>query len=135
MRGNRVLRPVLYTFLLCVATPHVASAQTPGPATPPQSTQTEQTTTPPPTDSSANPNTSTPQDLFDPGEPDTVTLFPHSDKSRYWISGQANIILQWHGSFPAKYTGANSLRPEPENGTSKVYTLYLGYELTHTTEV
>ena len=39
------------------------------------------------------------------------------------------------GRFRAKYSGPNSLRPEPENGTSKVYTLYLGYELTPTTEV
>ena len=66
---------------------------------------------------------------------DPVTLFPHSDTTRYWVSGQANVILQWHPAFPAKYTGPNSLRPEPENGTSKVYTLYLGYELTLTTEV
>src|SRR5579864_4590738 len=31
--------------------------------------------------------------------PDPVTLFPHSATSRYWISGQANIILQWHPPF------------------------------------
>lgn len=66
---------------------------------------------------------------------DTLTLFPHSSTSRYWISGQANIILQWHPAFPAKYTGINSLQPRAENGTSKVYTLFLGYELTPTTEV
>lgn len=63
------------------------------------------------------------------------TLFPHSETGRYWISGQANIVLQWHGAFPAKYSGPNSLRPVGENATSKVYTLYLGYELTPTTEV
>ncbi|MGA7027524.1 MAG: carbohydrate porin [Candidatus Acidiferrales bacterium] len=70
-----------------------------------------------------------------PDDRDMVTLFPHSETSRYWISGQANVILQWHGSFPAAYTGKNSFKPVPENATSKVYTLYLGYELTHTTEV
>ena len=69
----------------------------------------------------------------DAGDP--VTMFPHSETSRYWISGQANIILQWHGSFPAKYSGPNSLHSFAENATSKVFTLYLGYELTHTTEV
>ncbi len=37
--------------------------------------------------------------------------------------------------FPAAYSGTNSFRPAAENATSKVYTLYLGYELTHTTEV
>lgn len=64
-----------------------------------------------------------------------LTLFPHSQTSRYWISGQANIILQWHGPFRAPYTGPNSLRPAAENATSRLYTLYLGYELTSTTEV
>lgn len=76
------------------------------------------------------PDTPTPQEPA----PDPLTLFPHSGTARYWISGQANIILQWHGSFPAKYSGANSLRSQPENATSKVYTLYLGYALTPTTE-
>ena len=66
---------------------------------------------------------------------DSLTLFPHSETSRYWISGQANIIFQWHPSFPAAYSGPNSLHSYGENATSKVYTLYLGYELTSTTEV
>jgi high affinity Mn2+ porin len=77
----------------------------------------------------------TPVATDEPDDSDIVTLFPHSETSRYWISGQANIILQWHGSFPAAYSGKNSFRPVPENATSKVYTLYLGYELTHSTEV
>ena len=68
-----------------------------------------------------------------PDEP--LTLFPHSETSRYWISGQANIIFQWHPSFPAVYSGTNSLRPESENATSRWFTLYLGYQLTPTTEV
>jgi high affinity Mn2+ porin len=76
-----------------------------------------------------------PSDTTEPDDSDMLTLFPHSETSRYWISGQANIILQWHGSFPAAYSGKNSFRPVPENATSKVYTLYLGYELTHSTEV
>ncbi|MGH9711971.1 MAG: carbohydrate porin [Candidatus Acidiferrales bacterium] len=66
---------------------------------------------------------------------DPLAVFPHSESSRYWISGQANIILQWHGSFPAKYSGPNSLHSQPENATSKVFTLFLGYELTHNFEV
>jgi high affinity Mn2+ porin len=66
---------------------------------------------------------------------DVLTLFPHSQTSRYWISGQANVILQWHDTFPAAYSGKNSFQPAAENATSKVYTLYLGYELTKTTEV
>ena len=82
------------------------------------------------------------QDSAAPPAPDApqpadshLTLFPHPDTSRYWISGQANIILQWHPAFPARYSGPNSLKPESENATSKVYTLYLGYKLTSTTEV
>src|ERR1700722_11247107 len=71
----------------------------------------------------------------EPESSDILTLFPHSDTSRYWISGQANIILQWHGAFPAKYSGPNSVRSAGENATSKVYTLFLGYEVTPTTEV
>ena len=64
-----------------------------------------------------------------------LTLFPHSESSRYWISGQANIILQWHPAFSAAYSGPNSLRSHAENATSQLYTLYLGYELRPTTEV
>src|SRR6202522_906400 len=66
---------------------------------------------------------------------DVLTLFPHSDTAPFWISGQANVIFQWHPSFPAKYSGPNSFHSEAENATSKVYKLYLGYELMHTTAV
>src|SRR5580700_4058276 len=66
----------------------------------------------------------TPVAATEPDDSDMVTVFPHSETSRYWISGQANIILQWHGSFPAAYSGKNSFRPVPENATSKVYTFY-----------
>jgi high affinity Mn2+ porin len=69
----------------------------------------------------------------DPADP--LTMFPHSDTSRYWISGQANVILQWHPTFPAKYTGPNSLTPWAQSATTHILTLYTGYELTHTTEV
>jgi len=65
---------------------------------------------------------------------DTLTLFPHSQTSRYWISGQANIVFQWHPRFPAKYTGPNSLTPWPQSATTHILTLYTGYELTPTTE-
>jgi len=133
---------ILCVLLLCVGAPRLACAQAP-PQGSPQGTQTEQTTEPAAPDSGANQTDAQAGAQSGDGAPPgsdssdagPVTLFPHSDTSRYWISGQANIILQWHGSFPAKYTGTNSLRPEAENGTSKVYTLYLGYELTSTTEV
>ena len=63
------------------------------------------------------------QDVFDdrPGRPaklpeaprpadETVpTMFPHSETSRYFIAGQANIIFQAHGPFHSPYEGPNSL--------------------------
>ena len=66
---------------------------------------------------------------------DTLTVSPHSETARYWISGQANIILQWNPMLPAKYSGTHSFGPRAQNATSRVYTLFLGYQLTHTTEV
>jgi high affinity Mn2+ porin len=69
----------------------------------------------------------------DPG--DILTVFPHSDTTLYLISGQANVILQWHPRFRAKYTGPNSLTPWPQSATTHILTLFTGYELTHSTEV
>jgi high affinity Mn2+ porin len=66
---------------------------------------------------------------------DTLTMFPHSLASRYWISGQANIVMQWHPAFPAKYTGPNSLTPWAQSATTHILTLYTGYQLSSTTEV
>ena len=64
-----------------------------------------------------------------------LTVFPHSQTARYWISGQDNIIFQYHPSFYAKYSGPNSLTSGPRNATSNVSTLFLGYQLRDTTEV
>jgi hypothetical protein len=64
-----------------------------------------------------------------------VTLFPHSDTTRWWISGQTNIIFQWHSTFPAAYSGTNSFGPKAQSATSKVFSLYTGFELAHNTEV
>jgi high affinity Mn2+ porin len=138
-------RPVCL-FVLLVAwfiAPRPANGQVspPGQTVPPQ--QTESSAPASPGSSAPNPasavavSAAAPDGAPDASAPndDVLTLFPHSNTSRYWISGQANIVLQWHGAFPAKYSGPNSLRPIAENATSKVYTLYLGYELTPTTEV
>jgi high affinity Mn2+ porin len=64
-----------------------------------------------------------------------VTLFPHSQTSPYWISGQDNIIFQWHPSFDAPYSGAHSFRSQAEHATSNVATIFLGYQLSRTTEI
>jgi high affinity Mn2+ porin len=62
-------------------------------------------------------------------QPAAPTMFPHSDGARYFIAGQANIILQAHGPFHSPYAGVNSLLGRGEYKTSLVGTLFLGYEL------
>jgi len=81
------------------------------------------------------PNQSAAPPTDDSSSSDVLTLFPHSETSRYWISGQANVVFQWHPTFPAKYSGPNSLTPEAQSATTHILTLYTGYELSHTTEV
>jgi len=83
------------------------------------------------------------QDLFDdrPGHPAKLpeaptpadesapTMFPHSETSRYYIAGQANIILQADGPFHSPYEGTNSFIARGEYKTSLIGTLFLGAEL------
>ncbi|MBI1747951.1 MAG: carbohydrate porin [Acidobacteria bacterium] len=61
-------------------------------------------------------------------------VFKHSLNRRWWISGQINIISQWHPHFRALYSGVNSLKPRRESATSSVLTLYTGLQLTKTLE-
>jgi len=55
--------------------------------------------------------------------------------SRFWISAQANFIRQQHSSFPAQYSGPNSFLPESEHATSRVETLYTGFQITNRLEI
>lgn len=48
---------------------------------------------------------------------------------RFWVSGQVNVISQWHPDFPAKYSGDNSFQSASERKTSRVETLYMGLQL------
>jgi hypothetical protein len=126
---------ILSVLFVCLAIPcgvAAQNAQPPDPSAPVVAATAHDTDTPAQQTSA---DTSPAPAGTEPDSDDVLTLFPHSETSRYWISGQANIILQWHGRFPAAYSGTNSFKTAPENTTSKVYTLYLGYELTHTTEV
>ena len=66
---------------------------------------------------------------------DSVTLLPHSDASRFWISGQFNSIFQTHPAFHAAYSGANSLQQRGEYKTSLLGTLYLGLQASKHTEL
>lgn len=83
-----------------------------------------------------------PQETTPSGEPaqppapdPELTMFPHSQTARWWISGQANVVLQGHPSFYAKYSGPDSLTAWAQSATTHVMTLYTGYQLTNTTEV
>jgi hypothetical protein len=80
----------------------------------------QDTSTPPPPDD----NSTTP-----------TTLFPHPDNTRWWISGQGNVVFQWHPTFPALYSGPNSLSAQAQSSTTHILTLYTGFQLTHTTEI
>ena len=51
-------------------------------------------------------------------------MLPQHEFRRFWISGQANIIEQWHGDFRALYSGPHSLQNTAEHGASRIFTLY-----------
>ncbi|HEX4036590.1 MAG TPA: carbohydrate porin [Acidobacteriaceae bacterium] len=57
-----------------------------------------------------------------------LTMFPHSQTARYWISGQANTIFQAKPGFHSPCQGPNSFDNAPEYKTSLVETLFLGYQ-------
>jgi high affinity Mn2+ porin len=63
------------------------------------------------------------------------TMFPHPAEGRYWVSGQMNFILQANAPFYAPYSGPQSLRPVLETTSSRVLTLYTGYQLSNSIEV
>jgi hypothetical protein len=60
------------------------------------------------------------------GQPETapvLSMAPHSEDARYWVSGQANSIFQMHGHFRSPYEGPNSLQDIFEYKASEVATL------------
>ena len=63
------------------------------------------------------------------------TMFPHPETDRWWISGQANFISQWHPAFHSPYQGPRSLPPQAQDATSRVLTLFTGARLTNTMEL
>ena len=54
---------------------------------------------------------------------------------RVWISAQANFIRQQNPDFPAKYSGPNSFLPGHDHATSRVETLYTGFQITPQLEI
>ena len=64
-----------------------------------------------------------------PSEDPPLTMFPHSEDSRFLITGQANIIFQAHAPFHSPYEGTNSFLGRGEYKTSLLGTLFLGAQL------
>jgi high affinity Mn2+ porin len=60
-----------------------------------------------------------------PAEAPSLTMFPHPEDARYWLSGQANIIFQGRLPFHSLYEGPNSFRNSAEYKTSMVGTAYM----------
>src|SRR5450631_3959080 len=64
------------------------------------------------------------------GDP-VLTMAPHPEDNRYWVSGQANIIFQGRLPFHSLYQGPNSFRNSAEYKTSMVGTLFTALRPTH----
>jgi hypothetical protein len=105
---------ILSALIVCLAAPRSAHSQDA------------------PQDPSPAQNTQAPEDAST-GE--TPTIFPHSESSRFWISGQANFISEWHPGFHSPYQGPNSLSPEAQDASSRVLTLLTGLEIGDSSEV
>ncbi len=76
----------------------------------------------------ATPRGSSPKAEEDP------TVFTHSDRLPYYISGQINFIFQAAPPFHALYSGPQSFKNTGEHALSRVATLFLGWQPTNTTE-
>ena len=68
-------------------------------------------------------------------DPDADTLVDHPADARWWLSGQANAILQAQPGFHDPYDGDNSLRSDKHVALSLVGTVYAGFEITPTTAI
>jgi high affinity Mn2+ porin len=75
------------------------------------------------------------EDAPSPAPDPLPIMFPHQEWSRLWLSGQANIISQWHPAFTSPYQGPHSLTPEAQDATSHVFTLFTGLRFSSTTEL
>jgi len=62
------------------------------------------------------------------------TIFPHPE-GRYWISGQMNFIFQANAPFYARYSGAQSFKPVYATTSSRILTLYTGFQINNSMEL
>ena len=81
------------------------------------------------------PDMTAPQPTEPVASGDTETTFHHQIAKRIWMSGQMNFILQAHPGFSALYSGPNSLSPNYEKASSRVFTLYAGLQVSNSTEI
>jgi high affinity Mn2+ porin len=76
-----------------------------------------------------------PRPSSDPEADPIPIMLPHPESDRWWISGQASFISQWHPAFHSPYRGPNSLSPQAQDATSRVLTLYTGLRLSNDAEL
>src|SRR5271165_3884352 len=81
----------------------------------------------------AVPNADNPADPSADADPEA--MLPHFKSTRFWLSGQTNLVFQAHPDFHADYSGPHSLSPRYEKATSRVMTLYTGVRLNDSTEL
>src|SRR5258708_17272442 len=62
------------------------------------------------------PESSAPPDQSPEADPFPV-MFPHPETDRWWISGQVNVISQWHPAFLSPYDRPYSLPPPSQDAT------------------
>jgi hypothetical protein len=67
----------------------------------------------------------------EPQDAPIVSMAPHPDGNLWWISGQANIILQGDLPFHSPYQGVNSFIGRGEYKTSLLGTLYTALRPNH----
>ncbi len=59
---------------------------------------------------------------------------PEGRANRIWLSGQVNVVTQFHPAFPAEYSGPSSLQSDGDIATTWVATIFSGYALSPGTE-
>jgi high affinity Mn2+ porin len=75
--------------------------------------------------------------LWAQGSDTPAPVDPSQDSfwDRFWVSAQANFIRQQSPAFDAKYSGPNSFGPDKEHATSRVETLYTGFQISKRLEI
>jgi high affinity Mn2+ porin len=125
-----VLRRIVTSWLLALATAAAAQSRAPLPEAPspqkvfPQLAFASSYTL----DDNAG-ETQTPQAPAPASE--DVTFFPHPDNTRWYLAGQANIIGQMNGKFHSPYEGTNSFLSIVEYKASLLGTFFTGFQPHH----